>query len=59
MEVGVEAPSQRKRRVDVRNVHGMRVFRGPRQESEMRGGRKRPGRLDAFCSFRVRQQEKR
>lgn len=47
----MEAPSQRKRRVEVRKVQGMRVLRGPRQESEMRGGRKRPGRLDAFCLY--------
>lgn len=44
----VEEPSQRNKRVDVRNVHGIRVFKGPRQESEMRGGRKRPGRFEAF-----------
>lgn len=45
----MEEPSQRKRMEDVRKVEGMRVFRGPRQVSEMRGGRKRPGRLEAFC----------
>lgn len=45
----MEEPSQRKRRVDVRKVQGMRVLSGPRQESEMSGGRKRPGRLAAFC----------
>ena len=42
------APSHRKRIDAVRKAQGMRVLRGPRQVSEIRGGRKRPGRLDAF-----------
>ena len=44
----VEEPSQRNRMLDVRKVLGMRVLRGPRQVSDISGGRKRPGRLDAF-----------
>lgn len=40
------------RKMDVRKTQGMIVLRGPRQRSERKGRRRRPGRLVAFMRIR-------
>lgn len=46
--VCVSLPSHKNKSIEVRKTDGTMVFNGPRQLSEMRGGRNRPGRFAAF-----------